>query len=120
MLGSFYFWRHNMSTKYKAEVFHYIDLLDSNENHVSISGGKATHFFNFLTDYTDSDLDSLVESIKRDYGEPMDINNEESSRLDFAISESHWAENNCPEHYTIYFSEVKKEPIDITKYFNQE
>jgi hypothetical protein len=88
---------------FKATIMHSVDLENSKENHVSISGGRATHGFNEVMTLKDSTLEGLKGKIKDQFGEPYDtyLNN-----MYLAIPENEWSELNCPENYEAIITKV--------------
>lgn len=93
---------------FKADILHSIDLDNSKLEHRSISGGKATHSLNEVMTLTDSTLDGLKVKIEKQFGKPYDTY---ENSMYLAIPENEWAEQECPENYVAFITQVTEEPV---------
>lgn len=97
---------------FKAEIFHSVDLDNSKQSHVSISGGRATHSFNHVMDLEDATLEGLKAKIKAQFGEAYDTY---ENSMYIGIPESEWSEAECPENYEAIISEVIETPVNLSE-----
>lgn len=95
---------------YKAEIYHSVDLENSKQSHVSISGGKATHSFNYITTLNATNLLDLKLKVMSQYGKPYDTY---ENSMYLSIPESDWNEAECPENYEAIFSEVSEVKVKL-------
>lgn len=99
---------------YKAEIMKMIDLHESKQNHVSISGKKATHSFmehGILKAKRLNDLKALIKlELNLDLGNEYD---EENQSYIVHIPEKFWEEKECPEHYEIRILKIIEKPVKM-------
>lgn len=95
---------------YKAEIFHSIDFTESKLNHVSISGGKATHSFNHVDTMEAKTLKELKRLVQKKYGEFYDFH-EDCAYI--SVEESEWQEVDCHENYSVYVTKVSETKIKV-------
>ncbi len=95
---------------FKAEIFHCIDLMESKKKHVSISGGQASHSFNFIETITSDTLENLKKKVFEKYGPSYDSS---ENKLFLAIPEKEWSENECPENYETIFTQCNEIEINM-------
>ena len=96
---------------YQAEIFKFVDLENSRNEHISISGGKATHSTIHVDMLSDSDLSELINLVKKLYG-----NNEfdrHENILYLSIPEKEWEEKECPEHYQVFFNKLEMQELNL-------
>jgi hypothetical protein len=93
---------------YKATVYKLTDLSESKVEHKSISGGKATHSFNFIEERKADNLAELESQIESVYGKSYD---ECDGVLYYGIPEKEWENQDCPEDYEVIFEKVQTETI---------
>jgi hypothetical protein len=89
-----------MSTFYKAEIYLFIDLSESEEKHVSISGTRATHSFNYVETIKDKVFDYLLNTVKLRYGEFYDVI---ENRIFISIDKRYWSEKILQNIMTLLF-----------------
>lgn len=94
---------------FELEVLRFTDLIESKQDHKSISGGKATHSMVDYETKTFNTLKDLNEYIMRRYA-PIEYDEHNESYISL-ISEDCWNEEECPEHYILNINEVTKRPI---------
>ena len=94
---------------YKATVYKFTDLEESLMNHTSISGGKASHNFEFIEEFKDEDLNALDAKIRSLYGKEYD---KMDNSIYIGIPENEWNEKECPEHYEVIFEKVQIEDVE--------
>jgi hypothetical protein len=93
---------------YKATVYKFTDLMESKVEQKSISGGIATHSFNFIEELKADSLSELESQIESVYGKSYD---ECDGMLYYGIPESEWERQDCPENYEVIFEKVQTEVI---------
>lgn len=93
---------------YKATVYKFTDLMESKHQHKSISGGIATHNFEFIQELKTDNLAELESKIESFYGKPYD---KCDGMLYYSISEKDWNRSDCPENYEIIIEKVQTEII---------
>jgi hypothetical protein len=103
-----------MSDKfYTAEVYVHRDLENSKREHISISGGRATHQYYSLIALKDyKTLYDIVKKIKETYGEPYD---NIDGTLFIGVDERAWDDPDCPEHIEVRIYENTKKAVDISE-----
>lgn len=93
---------------YKATVYKFTDLIESKVDHKSISGGVATHIFEFVEELKADNLAELQSKIESFYGKPYDECND---MLYYTIPEKEWNSLDCPENYEAIIEKVQTEII---------
>lgn len=93
---------------YKATVYKFVDLMESKVQYTSISGGIATHSFNFIEELKADSLAELQSKIDSIYGKSYD---ECDGMLYYGIPENEWERSDCPENYEIIIEKVQTEII---------
>jgi len=88
---------------YKAVTYHHIDLENSVNTHVSISGGRATHSFLPHKNIRAESLSELLNKLKTEYGDAYD---KYENILYFSIAEDQWDESDCQEYYEAFITEI--------------
>lgn len=101
-----------MKIHFKAEIYHSVDLTESKQTHVSISGGKATHSFNYIDSLKANTLDELKKLINKKYGEIYD---QDEDKFYINIPESDWSEKECYENYEAFISKITEHDINLNE-----
>ena len=94
---------------FELKVLLFTDLEGSQQDHQSISGGKATHSLIDHEAKTFNTLKDLNEYIMRRY---ISIEYDEHNESYIShISEDYWDEIGCPEHFILNINGITKRPI---------
>lgn len=83
-----------MNKSYQVEVFLVVDFDVTGENHVSISGGRATHSFDKVGSLSASSPSEVLSKIEKTYGgkpylfdNRLELQTSDSETLSFYVSE---------------------------------
>lgn len=93
---------------YKATIYKFTDLIESKVEHKSISGGIATHNFEFIEELKAANLAELEAKIESLYGKPYD---ECDDTLYYIIPDKDWNNSECPENYEAIIEKVRTEIV---------
>lgn len=99
-----------MKVQFKASVIKFTNLEESKNNHISISGNRATHIDEEIGTYYNSDLNLLKATIESMFGMEFDHDQNVSYH---SIDENEWIEPECDEAFHVFYTKVTSEDVNL-------